>query len=128
MPQAMIRRRLDHTARGGDYLTPEDAVRSAQRDEIIPYDRTGPRRLDTVGLRLAIAGPLLTSPKRLEAIKGEWKDLPKTDSVLAGTERLEDPVEEIDALIKATEDEVLKDEFLNIAVEFLRERQTSMGG
>ena len=52
---------------------------------------------------------MLTSPQRLAQIAQEWHDLPKSESALAGTQRLEDPLDEIDLLIKSTEDEALKE-------------------
>jgi len=96
-------------AKGGSYLTPPDALRTAEREEINPFDDKGVRRTDTVGFRLVISAPVLTSPKRLEEIAREWKELPKSESPLAGTERLEDPLDEIDLLIKSTQDEALKE-------------------
>ncbi len=96
-------------AKGGDYLTPPDAIRSAEREEINPFDDQGARRTETVGFRLVISATILTSPDRLAAIAKAWAALPKSDSPLAGTERLADPVEEIDQLIKATSDDALKE-------------------
>lgn len=96
-------------AKGGSYLTPPDALRTAEREEINPFDDKGVRRTDTVGFRLVISAPVLTSPKRLEEIAKEWKELPKSESAIAGTERLEDPLDEIDLLIKSTQDEALKE-------------------
>jgi len=39
------RRRL--IAKGGDYLTPPDAIRSAEREEINPFDAKGVKRSET---------------------------------------------------------------------------------
>lgn len=97
------------TVKGGDYLTPPDAIRTAERQEINPYDHDGLHRMPTVGFRLVITLPVLTSPDRLEAIRRAWRSLPRTDSVLAGTQRLEDPVDEVNLLIKATDDPALKE-------------------
>ena len=96
-------------AKGGSYLTPPDAIRSAEREEINPFDDKGVRRTETVGFRLVISAPILTSPQRLEEIAKEWKELPKSESPLAGTQRLEDPLDEIDLLIKSTQDEALRE-------------------
>lgn len=97
------------TVKGGDFFTPRDAVRSAQRQEMNPHDETGLRRLETVGFRLVISAPVITSAERLDKVRAEWLDLPKTESALAGTQREEDPLEEIDVLIAATEDEPFKE-------------------
>jgi hypothetical protein len=96
-------------AKGGSYLTPPDALRSAEREEINPFDDKGVRRTDTVGFRLVVSAPVLTSPQRLADIAKEWKELPKSESPLAGTQRLEDPLDEMDLLIKSTQDAALKE-------------------
>jgi hypothetical protein len=96
-------------AKGGDYLTPPDAIRTAEREEVDPFDDKGVRRLETIGFRLVISAPILTSPQRLGEIASAWRELPKSESPLAGTQRLEDPSEEIDLLIKSTEDAALKE-------------------
>lgn len=57
-------------AKGGDFRTPEAALRSSLRLEIPPYDAsTGePTRLPNIGFRLAIAAPATTSLPRAEAL------------------------------------------------------------
>jgi Sulfatase-modifying factor enzyme 1 len=95
--------------KGGDFLTPVDSMRTAQREEMNPFDEKGVRRLETVGFRLLIGAPVLTSTKRLNAIQEQWRDLPKSESLLAETEPLEDPIDEINLLIKATEDKLLRE-------------------
>jgi hypothetical protein len=97
------------TVRGGDFFTPRDAIRTAQRQEMNPFDETGPRRLETVGFRLAISAPVVTSKEKLETIQAEWEKLPEVESALTGTERLEDPLDEIAVLIDATRDPAFKD-------------------
>ena len=95
--------------KGGDFLTPVDAIRTAQREEMNPFDDNGVRRLETVGFRLLIGVPVLTSPGRLDAIKDQWRELPRSESALAETQRLEDPVDEINLLIRTTEDKLLRE-------------------
>jgi hypothetical protein len=95
--------------KGGDFLTPADALRTAQREEMNPFDETGVRRIETVGFRLVIGVPVLTSPGRLDAIKQQWRDLPRSESALADTQRLEDPIDEINLLIRTTEDKLLRE-------------------
>ncbi len=97
------------TVKGGDYLTPEDAIRSAQREEMNPYDEDGRRRVDSVGFRLVLSAPVLTSPARLEAIRTESAALPRAPAALAGSDRLDDPLAEIDALIAAAEEGPFRD-------------------
>jgi sulfatase-modifying factor enzyme 1 len=91
------------TIKGGDYLTPEDAIRSAHREEMNPFDDKGRRRVDSVGFRLLIAAPVLSSPARLEAIRTESAALPQGPALAAG-ERLDDPLAEVEALIAAAEE------------------------
>jgi hypothetical protein len=91
------------TVKGGDYLTPEDAIRSAHREEMNPFDETGRRRVDSVGFRLLLSAPVLSSPARLEAIRSESAALPRGPALAPG-ERLDDPLAEIDALIAAAEE------------------------
>jgi hypothetical protein len=74
-----------------------------------PYDKDGPRRLETVGFRLAISAPVVTSKDRLEKIEAEWQALPEVESALTGTERLEDPLEEMTVLIDAARDPAFRD-------------------
>jgi hypothetical protein len=91
------------TLKGGDYLTPEDAIRSAHREEMNPFNEGGRRRVDSVGFRILIAAPVLSSPARLEAIRKESAALPHSPALASG-ERLDDPLAEIDALIAAAEE------------------------
>jgi hypothetical protein len=96
------------TVKGGDYLTPEDAIRSAHREEMNPFDETGRRRVDSVGFRLLLSAPVLSSPARLEAIRSESAALPRGPALAPG-ERLDDPLAEIDALIAAAEEEAFRE-------------------
>jgi hypothetical protein len=96
------------TVKGGDYLTPEDAIRSAHREEMNPFDEGGRRRVESVGFRLILAAPVLTSPARLEALRAESEALPQGPALASG-QRLDDPLAEIDALIAAAEEGALRD-------------------
>ncbi len=97
------------TVRGGDFFTPRDAIRTAQRQEMNPFDEKGPRRLETVGFRLAISAPVVTSKEKLETIQSEWEKLPEVESALTGVDRLDDPLEEMAVLIDATRDPAFKE-------------------
>lgn len=97
------------TVRGGDFFTPRDAIRTAQRQEMNPFDEKGPRRLETVGFRLAISAPVVTSKEKLETIQSEWEKLPEVESALTGVDRLDDPLEELAVLIDATRDPAYKE-------------------
>jgi len=56
--------------KGGDYRTPEAALRSSLRVEIPPFDAAEgqPTRLASVGFRVVLAAPVTTSLRRAEAL------------------------------------------------------------
>lgn len=57
--------------RGGSFRTPRDRIRTAMRREIAPFLNGEPNRLDSIGFRLAIAAPALTSLARVDQIRDE---------------------------------------------------------
>jgi hypothetical protein len=61
--------------KGGHFRTPRKAVRSSWRQEHPHFSPvTGmANRLDTVGFRLVISAPVLTSEERVGAIREEWR-------------------------------------------------------
>ena len=71
--------------KGGHFRTWRKAVRSSWRREHPHFSPvTGmPNRLDTVGFRVAISAPMLTSWQRISAIRQEWRRLPPVTSRLA---------------------------------------------
>ena len=73
------------TVRGGSYLTPETAIRTAMRRELPPYYGTDRNELATVGVRFAIGAQVVTSPQRLDAIRTAMAEL------AAGSDRFADP-------------------------------------
>ena len=58
-----------YVVKGGNYQTPEADIRSAYRHEISPFDDQGPRRVPTVGYRLALVAAVIPSRERLEDLK-----------------------------------------------------------
>ncbi len=64
--------------KGGHFRSWRKAVRSSWRQEHPHFSPvTGmPNRLDTVGFRVAISAPVLTSERRIRAIRREWRRLP----------------------------------------------------
>ncbi|MBP0462763.1 SUMF1/EgtB/PvdO family nonheme iron enzyme [Roseomonas sp. PWR1] len=70
--------------KGGDYRTPEAALRSSLRIEIPPYDATDgqPTRLASVGFRLVLASHVTTSLRRAEALNRAFEE----ESRASGTE------------------------------------------
>jgi len=70
------------------------------------YDANGSRSVPTVGVRLAIGAPILTSPERLAQIEDAWGKLPRAGSEsvasVSGPDAVEDdPLKELDVLGKA---------------------------
>lgn len=109
--------------KGGDYMTPLDDIRSAEREEFAPIDAEGERRSRTTGFRLAVAAPGLPSAKRLAAIRNAWADLPTSAPAVLG-EPQDDPVKEVDVLAKAVEDPVLRRRVQNLATVIKANIQT----
>ncbi|MBR0678000.1 SUMF1/EgtB/PvdO family nonheme iron enzyme, partial [Roseomonas alkaliterrae] len=70
--------------KGGDFRTPEAALRSSLRIEIPPYDPTDgqPTRLPTVGFRVVLAAHVTTSLRRAEALNRAFE----AESRASGTE------------------------------------------
>jgi formylglycine-generating enzyme required for sulfatase activity len=96
-----------YVTKGGNYLTPAEQIRSAARDEFIPYDSRGPRRLKTVGFRLALVAPALPSLGRLHDIESAWATLPQSSGTLAEPVQ-SDPIKEAAAIASAVSDTALK--------------------
>lgn len=87
--------------KGGNYLTSEGDIRSAYRQEIPHFDHDGPNRVMTIGFRVAISAPIITSRGRLEAIKTEWQALPRSQPLVSTSQPEDtagDPVQELEAL------------------------------
>jgi hypothetical protein len=70
--------------KGGDYRTPETALRSSLRIEVPPFDATDgqPTRLASVGFRVALAAHVTTSLRRAEALNRAFE----AESRASGTE------------------------------------------
>lgn len=90
--------------KGGNYQTSEADIRSAYRNELLPFDANGPRRVPTVGFRLALVAPVIPSPARLEAARKAWEALPKAEALRTGDVAQGDPLAELQTIIKATTD------------------------
>ena len=116
--------------RGGDYMTPQDSVRTSARDEFPPYDGDGVRRPATVGYRLALVPPVLPTPARVRAVQAAWKKLPADGggapaapvavSADLPTPTGQDPVKDLDDLAGAVRDAALQ--------QRLRELRNSVAG
>ncbi len=90
--------------KGGNYQTSEEDIRSSYRNELAPFDDNGPRRSPTVGFRLALVAPVISTPRRLEEIRKAWAELPKIETLRPGDSAQGDPLGEIQKLISASAD------------------------
>lgn len=95
-----------YLVKGGDYNTPEANIRTAARSEFVPIDRNGERRDPAVGMRVVFAPPTLPSSRRLKAVVEEWGQLAAPDQGPGADPANWDPIVEMDALAKATDDPV----------------------
>lgn len=64
-----------YTVRGGHYQTAQAELRSAARGEESYYDNEGATKKKTIGMRLVMVAPILTSRNRIKAIEENWKSL-----------------------------------------------------
>ena len=58
-----------YTIKGGSYQTADADLRSAYRQELVPFDKHGVRRAPTVGFRLALTGAVIVSATRLDELR-----------------------------------------------------------
>lgn len=89
--------------KGGNYHTPKKSIRSAARQEQWHFDQAKARRSPTIGFRVVISTPVVTSRERLKALKQEWDRLSvenekRRTGDLSASEG--DLIQELDALEK----------------------------
>ena len=75
--------------KGGDFRTPEAALRSSLRIEIPPFDATDgqPTRLASVGFRVVLAAHVTTSLRRAEALSRAFEEESRASGTEAETAR-----------------------------------------
>jgi hypothetical protein len=61
--------------KGGNYQTAEKRIRTSARQEQWHYDQGQARRSPTVGFRIVLSTPVITSKQRLKALNQEWDRL-----------------------------------------------------
>ncbi|MBL8673552.1 MAG: SUMF1/EgtB/PvdO family nonheme iron enzyme [Rhodospirillales bacterium] len=93
-----------YTVKGGNYQTSEDDVRSAYRNELVPFDDKGARRVPTVGFRLALVAPVIPSAARFAVTKKAWDALEKPEMLRSGDKAQGDPLAELQTILRATTD------------------------
>ena len=105
-----------YVVRGGNYLTSEQDIRSAYRQEVPFYQGEGPRRTRTTGLRVAVASPVITSSERLKSVRVAWSALGSVstaDNTAKPADKLvgapsDDPLEELALIAKAADTPTMK--------------------
>lgn len=99
-----------YIVRGGNYLTKQEDIRSANRREESYYSETGEQSNKTTGFRLVLTAPILTSRERVSSIGESWKKLGSgTD-----TDGSQDTTSELVKIAANIEDKVLKDKLKNV--------------
>lgn len=105
--------------KGGNYFTAARDIRSSYRQEIPHFDQNGTKRIKTIGFRLAISAPVVTSPGRLEKIKTSWQEISSSqpkDTTKQIEKDLGDPVEELASLESTLKDSEQKTKFQRVAL------------
>lgn len=106
------------TARGGDFLTPEENIRSSARTEFPYFDANAnaPTRPTTVGMRVTIVSSVLASAKRVTEIREEWRKLQQALITQTQAGGADDPLRQLEDVQKRTEDLDLKSRLEKVAV------------
>jgi hypothetical protein len=92
--------------RGGNYLTSAQDIRTSYRQEIAHFRNGAPNRVRTIGFRLAISAPVLTSRERLAEIDAAWRA--QAEEILEPVPSPdEDPLAALERLIAEREDAAL---------------------
>lgn len=126
------------SVRGGHYLTAEQSMRVAYRQEQPYFTDKGARRSKTTGFRLVLVAPVVTSKDRLQDIRTAWNNLgtlkvtPAQKQAVAGLggEALDDPIEELGVIIDAVTDKAAKERLSNVRLAMrasLAERDEERG-
>ncbi len=106
--------------KGGNYQTSDADVRSSYRNELLPFDANGPRRVPTVGFRLALVAAVIPSPARYQAAKKAWDALPKSEALRTGDVAQGDPLAELQTIIKATTDADIRSRLAALQREYAK--------
>ena len=106
-----------YVVRGGNYFTPAAQIRTAYRQEATFYKEGEPLRSKTTGFRVVVSSTVITTPARLQQISESWNEL-GTVTAAAPTDKsaygelegktFEDPVAELAAIARATDDTKIK--------------------
>jgi len=106
--------------RGGNYVTAEDDVRTAARQEVPYYQGAEHRHSKTTGFRVVVVAPVLTSRARLQGIEEAWSSLGAAAPAkpALGDTPLADPIDELGAIAGAATDPAMQKRLENLKLTF----------
>ena len=111
--------------RGGNYMTAQDDLRTAYRQEIPHYQGAEPRRSQTTGFRVVIGGRVVTSRDRLQAIEAAWAALGTDRTAVAAPkppglpdQPRADPIDELGAIAAGASDPAVRQRLNNLQLAF----------
>nr|WP_321440635.1 SUMF1/EgtB/PvdO family nonheme iron enzyme [uncultured Hyphomonas sp.] len=112
--------------RGGNFRTPREQIRTAQREEAPFYIDTGPRTSPATGFRPVLSTIAIASLKRLDEIKKEWKTIGSDVTGLGEVQpqpiavrkvakgKSENPIEELELIADAIQDNGTKQRLADV--------------
>ncbi|MEE2729987.1 MAG: SUMF1/EgtB/PvdO family nonheme iron enzyme [Pseudomonadota bacterium] len=105
--------------RGGNYLSPASELRTSLRQENNFYRDKQEYSAKTVGFRLVLVAPSLTSRERVLAVEKDWKTLGKSKPAQGA-----DPMKELEAMQAGVTDQALKKKLQKLEAELRANTQT----
>lgn len=96
-----------YIVRGGGFLTPQADMRSAIRGEEPYYSGTDENANKTIGMRLVLVSPTLTSRDRIKEIEKEWQAL-GTEKKPESKGEVKDSLQNLNAISEKVQDDGLK--------------------
>jgi len=94
--------------KGGHFRSWRNTLRTSWRREHPHFNPNlgKPTRLETVGFRVAISAPVMTTEQRIKIIAQEWESLPKETMVVTGGEACSAQMDEMGASLQSKEVEL----------------------
>jgi formylglycine-generating enzyme required for sulfatase activity len=110
------------TAKGGDFRTPEDRLRSALRVEYAPFDPATqePLKLPTLGFRVALGGPATGSLQHTADLHKAFEELSRSRAPGA------DPVETVKRMAREAADPLTQESLDKVAEALQTERRARL--
>ena len=98
-----------YVVRGGSFLSPQADLRSSLRAEQPYYTNAGQNENKTIGMRLVVVAPTLTSRDRIKQIEQEWKTLgTAAESAKVTAKAADNSLASLNTLSAQVQDEALK--------------------